>query len=162
MWGRAGCDGAQGTSRKTISAVPEGTFEREYPVRWFGILADVPPSHAELIYANGSRGFALASMRSPTRSRYYIQVPVPDRVEDWSEACLWEVERSSWYLTKLMHRFPEDGAFKHRMQIAELGYFRILGGNANRHRHKLCRPTALMPLPHRALGPLTVSAIGFG
>jgi p-hydroxybenzoate 3-monooxygenase len=61
-------------------------------------------------------------MRSPTRSRYYIQVPHTDRVEDWSEARLWEAERFSWYLTKLMHPFPEDGAFERSKQITELNY----------------------------------------
>jgi p-hydroxybenzoate 3-monooxygenase len=86
----AGCDGFHGPSRKAIPVVPERVFEREYPFGWLGILADVPPCHPELIYANGPRGFALASMRSPSRSRYYIQVPRTDRVEDWSEARLWD------------------------------------------------------------------------
>jgi p-hydroxybenzoate 3-monooxygenase len=213
----AGCDGFHGPSRK---AIPDGrAYEREYPFGWLGMLADVPPCHPELIYANGPRGFALASMRSATRSRYYIQVPLSERIEDWPEdrlwdelaarfdpisdhgvtrgpalemsiaplrsyvfetmrhgrlflagdaahivpptgakglnlaasdvaylaealaahyrtgsdaplagyearalARIWKAERFSWYLTKLMHRFPEDGAFEHRMQIAELDY----------------------------------------
>ena len=215
----AGCDGFHGPSRKAIPASAVREFERVYPFGWLGILADVPPCHDELIYANGQRGFALASMRSKTRSRYYIQVPLTDRVEDWSEdrlwdelaarfdpisehgvtrgpalemsiaplrsyvfetmrhgrlflagdsahivpptgakglnlaasdvaylsdalvgalkqgdaagldgyraralARIWKAERFSWYLTKLMHRFPEDGAFEHRMQEAELDY----------------------------------------
>jgi len=215
----AGCDGFHGPSRKSIPASRAREFEREYPFGWLGILADVPPCHPELIYANGDRGFALASMRSPTRSRYYIQVPLTDRVEDWSEdrlwdelelrfapladrpvvrgpaleisiaplrsyvfetmrygrlflagdaahivpptgakglnlaasdvaylsdaliqyyrsasevgldgyqdkalARIWKAERFSWSLTKLMHRFPEDGAFERRMQKAELDY----------------------------------------
>jgi p-hydroxybenzoate 3-monooxygenase len=215
----AGCDGFHGPSRKTIPAAAVREFERVYPFGWLGILADVPPCHDELIYANTERGFALASMRSPTRSRYYIQVPLTERVEDWPEerlwdeldlrfsplasrpvvrgpalemsiaplrsyvfetmrhgrlflagdsahivpptgakglnlaasdvaylsdaliaffkrsdesaltnyeakalARIWKAERFSWYLTKLMHRFPEDGAFEHRMQIAELDY----------------------------------------
>ncbi|RYD50544.1 MAG: 4-hydroxybenzoate 3-monooxygenase [Sphingomonadales bacterium] len=215
----AGCDGFHGASRKSIPASLGREFEREYPFGWLGILADVPPCHPELIYSNGPRGFALASMRSSTRSRYYIQVPLTDRVEDWSEARLWDelalrfdpisergvtrgaalemsiaplrsyvfetmrhgrlflagdaahivpptgakglnlaasdvaylsdaliahyksdddralaayetkalariwkAERFSWYLTKLMHRFPEDGPFEHRMQRAELDY----------------------------------------
>ncbi|WP_294321635.1 4-hydroxybenzoate 3-monooxygenase [uncultured Sphingomonas sp.] len=214
-----GCDGFHGPSRKAIPASAVREFEREYPFGWLGILADVPPCHPELIYANTDRGFALASMRSATRSRYYIQVPLTDRVEDWSEdrlwdelserfdplshhgvargqalemsiaplrsyvfetmrhgrlflagdsahivpptgakglnlaasdvaylsdaliaffkrgddtgltgyqpralARIWKAERFSWYLTKLMHRFPEDGAFEHRMQTAELDY----------------------------------------
>ena len=215
----AGCDGFHGPSRKAIPASAANGFEHEYPFGWLGILADVPPCHDELIYANTERGFALASMRSQTRSRYYIQVPLTDRVEDWPEerlwdelarrfdpisrygvtrgpaleisiaplrsfvfetmrygrlflagdsahivpptgakglnlaasdvtyladamiahyadgsdaglagyqaralARIWKAERFSWYLTKLMHRFPGDGAFEHRMQIAELDY----------------------------------------
>ncbi len=215
----AGCDGFHGPSRKAIPASAVREFERVYPFGWLGILADVPPCHDELIYANGQRGFALASMRSKTRSRYYIQVPLTDRQEDWSEerlwdelaarfdpisdhkvtrgpalemsiaplrsyvfetmrhgrlflagdsahivpptgakglnlaasdvaylcdalvgavkqgdaagldgyqaralARIWKAERFSWYLTKLMHRFPEDSAFEHRMQEAELDY----------------------------------------
>ncbi|HEY0624525.1 4-hydroxybenzoate 3-monooxygenase [Sphingomonas sp.] len=215
----AGCDGFHGPSRKAIPAHAAREYEREYPFGWLGILADVPPCHPELIYANTDRGFALASMRSATRSRYYIQVPLTDAQEDWSEerlwdelaarfdplsaagvtrgpalemsiaplrsyvfetmrhgrlflagdsahivpptgakglnlaasdvaylsdaliaffargdeaglagyqakalARIWKAERFSWYLTKLMHRFPEDGRFEHRMQAAELDY----------------------------------------
>jgi p-hydroxybenzoate 3-monooxygenase len=215
----AGCDGFHGPARKAIPAAVAREYEREYPFGWLGILADVPPCHDELIYANTDRGFALASMRSKTRSRYYIQVPLTDQVEDWSEerlwdelaarfdpisqhgvtrgpalemsiaplrsyvfetmrhgrlflagdaahivpptgakglnlaasdvhylsealigyfkhgdeagltgyeakalARIWKAERFSWQLTKLMHRFPEDGAFEHRMQTAELDY----------------------------------------
>jgi p-hydroxybenzoate 3-monooxygenase len=213
-----GCDGFHGPSRKLVPGAAR-EFEREYPFGWLGILADVPPCHPELIYANGERGFALASMRSPTRSRYYIQVPLTEKLEDWPAerlwddleqrfaplasrpvvrgpalemsiaplrsyvfetmrhgrlflagdaahivpptgakglnlaasdvayladalighyrrgdetglagyeakalARIWKAERFSWYLTKLMHRFPEDGAFEHRMQSAELDY----------------------------------------
>ena len=215
----AGCDGFHGPSRKAIPAGAVREFEREYPFGWLGILADVPPCHDELIYANGERGFALASMRSPMRSRYYIQVPLTEKLADWPAdrlwdeldrrfaplasrkvirgpaleisiaplrsyvfetmrhgrlflagdaahivpptgakglnlaasdvaylsdalvahyrrhdesglagyqaralARIWKAERFSWYLTKLMHRFPEDGAFEHRMQSAELDY----------------------------------------
>jgi len=215
----AGCDGFHGPSRKAVPASPERVFEREYPFGWLGILADVPPCHPELIYSNSDRGFALASMRSPTRSRYYIQVPSSERLDDWPEdrlwdelerrfapladhpvtrgpalemsiaplrsyvfetmrhgrlflagdaahivpptgakglnlaasdvaylsealigyfrrgdegglldyqaralARIWKAERFSWSLTKLMHRFPEDGAFERRMQKAELDY----------------------------------------
>ncbi len=214
-----GCDGFHGPSRKAIPAAAVREFEREYPFGWLGILADVPPCHPELIYAHTDRGFALASMRSPTRSRYYIQVPRTERVEDWDEARLWDElserfdplsdhgvtrgpalemsiaplrsyvfetmrhgrlflagdsahivpptgakglnlaasdvwylsealvaffrrgdegglagyatralsriwqgERFSWYLTKLMHRFAGDGVFEHRMQASELAY----------------------------------------
>ncbi len=215
-----GCDGFHGPSRKTVSdAGNSRVFERAYPFGWLGILADVPPCHPELIYANTDDGFALASLRSPTRSRYYIQVPLTEKLENWPEerlwaelkarfdpisdfgvtagpalemsiaplrsfvfetmrhgrlflagdaahivpptgakglnlaasdvvylsdalvdyfrtgsedgltgyetkalARIWKAERFSWYLTKLMHRFPEDGPFEHRMQAAELEY----------------------------------------
>lgn len=213
----AGCDGFHGPSRRAIGPGPE--FERAYPFGWLGILADVQPCHDELIYANTRDGFALASMRSTTRSRYYIQVPVDAQLSDWPEerlwdeldrrfaplaarpvvrgpalemsiaplrsyvfetmrrgrlflagdaahivpptgakglnlaasdvaylaealiaalslrdasgidgyqaralARIWKAERFSWYLTKLMHRFPEDGTFEHRMQVAEIDY----------------------------------------
>ena len=213
-----GCDGFHGPSRQAILA--QGTeYEREYPFGWLGILADVPPCNHELIYANHARGFALASMRSETRSRYYVDVPLSDRVEDWPDerlwdelairlgpeaaahitrgsaleksiaplrsyvfapmrhgslllcgdaahivpptgakglnlaasdvyyaaeallaffrrgdgdavagysdkalARVWKAERFSWSLTRLMHRFPEDGPFERAMQVAELDY----------------------------------------
>lgn len=214
-----GCDGFHGPSRKAVPASVAREFELVYPFGWLGILADVPPCNHELIYANHERGFALASMRSETRSRYYIDVPLTDRVEDWSDervwnelalrlgsdaaahimrgpsieksiaplrsyvfepmhhgslllcgdaahivpptgakglnlaasdvhyaaeallgwfrrndvdaiggysakalARVWKSERFSWSLTKLMHRFPEDGPFERAMQVAELDY----------------------------------------
>lgn len=86
----AGCDGFHGPSRKAIPEAAGKSFERVYPFGWLGILADVPPCHHELIYANHDRGFALASMRSSTRSRYYIQVPLDERLEDWSDDRLWD------------------------------------------------------------------------
>ena len=214
-----GCDGFHGPSRKAIPASVAREFERVYPFGWLGILADVPPCNHELIYANHERGFALASMRSHTRSRYYVDVPLTEKVEDWSDeriwdelavrlgpeaaanmtrgpsieksiaplrsyvfepmrhgslllcgdaahivpptgakglnlaasdvhyaaealssffkrgdndaiegysakalARVWKSERFSWSLTKLMHRFPEDGPFERAMQVAELDY----------------------------------------
>lgn len=214
-----GCDGFHGPSRKAIPASVAKEFERVYPFGWLGILADVPPCNHELIYANHERGFALASMRSPTRSRYYVDVPLTEKIEDWSDdrvwdelairlgpqaaagmtrgpsieksiaplrsyvfepmrhgslllcgdaahivpptgakglnlaasdvhyaaealtaffrtadndaiplystkalARVWKAERFSWSLTKLMHRFPEDGPFERAMQVAELDY----------------------------------------
>ena len=214
-----GCDGFHGPSRRAIPEQVGRGFERVYPFGWLGILADVPPCNHELIYANHERGFALASMRSATRSRYYIDVPLTERIEDWSDdriwdelavrlgpdaaahitrgpaieksiaplrsfvfepmrhgslllcgdaahivpptgakglnlaasdvhyaaqalialfrhgdsdavagysgkalARVWKSERFSWSLTKLMHRFPEDGPFERRMQVAELDY----------------------------------------
>ena len=214
-----GCDGYHGPSRRAIPDDVGRTFERVYPFGWLGILADVPPCNHELIYANHDRGFALASMRSATRSRYYVDVPLTEKIEDWPDervwdelairlgpeaaahmtrgpaleksiaplrsfvfepmrhgslmlcgdaahivpptgakglnlaasdvhyaaealiaffqkgdadaiagysakalARVWKSERFSWSLTKLMHRFPEDGAFERRMQVAELDY----------------------------------------
>ena len=212
-----GCDGFHGPSRPAI--VPHGTeYGREYPFGWLGILADVPPCNHELIYSHHERGFALASMRSETRSRYYIDVPLTESIEDWPDeriwdelairlpeeaasriargpaleksiaplrsyvfapmrhgslllcgdaahivpptgakglnlaasdvhyaaealtaffkgdadaiagysdkalARVWKAERFSWSLTRLMHRFPEDGPFERAMQLAELDY----------------------------------------
>jgi p-hydroxybenzoate 3-monooxygenase len=213
-----GCDGFHGPSRQMI--LGEGKeYHREYPFGWLGILAEVPPCNHELIYANHERGFALASMRSETRSRYYIDVPLTEKVEDWPDeriwdelairlgpqvaanmtrapsieksiaplrsyvfapmrrgslllcgdaahivpptgakglnlaasdvhyaaealtgffkrgdadaiaaysdkaiARVWKSERFSWSLTRLMHRFPEDGPFERAMQVAELDY----------------------------------------
>jgi p-hydroxybenzoate 3-monooxygenase len=214
-----GCDGFHGVSRQSIPAAERREYERAYPFGWLGVLADVPPCHPEVVYASHPRGFALASMRSPTRSRYYVQVALDERIEDWpderfwdelklrlgptlaakvvtgpsieksiaplrsfvtepmrygnlflagdaahivpptgakglnlaasdvtylAEALtgwfkdgeragidgysdraldrIWKTERFSWYLTRLMHRFPEDGAFERRMQDAELDY----------------------------------------
>ena len=85
-----GCDGFHGPSRQAIPASVARTFEKVYPFGWLGILADVPPCDHELIYANHERGFALASMRSATRSRYYIQVPLDERLEDWPDDRLWD------------------------------------------------------------------------
>ncbi len=85
----AGCDGYHGPSRKTIPADVLKVFERSYPFGWLGVLADVPPAWDELIYASSSRGFALASMRSPTRVRCYVQCPLDDRVEQWSDERFW-------------------------------------------------------------------------
>lgn len=85
-----GCDGFHGPSRRAVSADAGRTFEKVYPFGWLGILADVPPCNDELIYANHPRGFALASMRSPTRSRYYIQVPVDEDIAQWPDDRLWD------------------------------------------------------------------------
>jgi 4-hydroxybenzoate 3-monooxygenase len=77
----AGCDGYHGVSRASVPADAIQTYEKVYPFGWLGVLADVPPVSHELIYANTERGFALCSMRSATRSRYYVQVP--DRRARW-------------------------------------------------------------------------------
>lgn len=86
----AGCDGYHGVSRASIPDNVLKTFERVYPFGWLGVLADVPPCDHELIYSNHERGFALASMRSPTRSRYYIQCGLEERIEDWSDERFWD------------------------------------------------------------------------
>lgn len=214
-----GCDGFHGVSRQSIPATERREYERAYPFGWLGVLADVPPCHPEVVYASHPRGFALASMRSNSRSRYYVQVGLDEKIENWpderfwdelklrlgpvlaskvvtgpsieksiaplrsfvtepmrygrlflagdaahivpptgakglnlaasdvtylAEALIgwfkdgvsagidgysdraldriWKTERFSWYLTRLMHRFPEDGAFERRMQDAELDY----------------------------------------
>ncbi|MFC3077658.1 4-hydroxybenzoate 3-monooxygenase [Phenylobacterium terrae] len=85
-----GCDGSHGVSRSCIPKDVLKTYERVYPFGWLGILADVPPAAHELIYCNHERGFALASMRSPTRSRYYLQCRLEERVEDWSDERFWD------------------------------------------------------------------------
>jgi p-hydroxybenzoate 3-monooxygenase len=215
----AGCDGYHGISRASVPPQAIRTFEKVYPFGWLGILADVPPVSHELIYANHGRGFALCSMRSASRSRYYVQCAIDEKVEAWSDqrfwdelrlrldpaaaealvtgpsieksvaplrsfvaeplrfgqlflvgdaahivpptgakglnlavgdvhylataleehfiarspaaleaysaralARIWKAERFSWWMTSILHRFPEEGAFGQRMQIAELDY----------------------------------------
>ncbi len=86
----AGCDGYHGVSRASIPAERLKLYERQYPFGWLGILADVPPCNPELIYCNHERGFALASMRSSSRSRYYIQCSLNERVEEWPDDRLWD------------------------------------------------------------------------
>jgi p-hydroxybenzoate 3-monooxygenase len=85
----AGCDGFHGVSRASIPAHNRQEFERVYPFGWLGVLSDTPPVNHELIYARSERGFSLCSMRSSTRSRYYIQVPTYDKVENWSDDLFW-------------------------------------------------------------------------
>ncbi|WP_040603982.1 4-hydroxybenzoate 3-monooxygenase [Sagittula stellata] len=85
----AGCDGFHGPSRRAIPAEKRKEFERVYPFGWLGILSETPPAHHELIYANSERGFALCSMRNERLSRYYLQAPLTDRVEDWSDDAFW-------------------------------------------------------------------------
>lgn len=86
----AGCDGFHGVARQSIPAEALKVFERVYPFGWLGILADTPPVHAELVYAKHPRGFALCSMRSSTRSRYYLQVPQDEAVQQWSDERFWD------------------------------------------------------------------------
>ncbi len=86
----AGCDGYHGVCRASVPEDKIKTFEKVYPFGWLGLLADVPPVADELIYVQSERGFALCSMRSETRSRYYLQVPLTDHVEDWSDEKFWD------------------------------------------------------------------------
>jgi p-hydroxybenzoate 3-monooxygenase len=86
----AGCDGYHGVSRASVDRAAITEYERAYPFGWLGLLADVPPVHHELIYANHARGFALCSMRSRTRSRYYVQCALDDHVNNWPDERFWE------------------------------------------------------------------------
>jgi p-hydroxybenzoate 3-monooxygenase len=97
----AGCDGYHGVCRQSIPPGAMQTFERVYPFGWLGILADVPPVSDELIYSNHERGFALCSMRSPVRSRYYVQCGLGEKIADWSDDRFWD---------ELRARLPEDVA----------------------------------------------------
>ncbi len=94
----AGCDGFHGVCRQSLPNDAITLYEKVYPFGWLGILADVPPVDHELIYANHERGFALCSMRSKTRSRYYIQTSIDQKVEDWSDDRFWD---------ELRRRLPE-------------------------------------------------------
>ena len=86
----AGCDGFHGISRPSIPEAARRSYERVYPFGWLGILAEVPPCHEELIYANHERGFALASMRSRTRSRYYLQCALDEPLANWPDERIWD------------------------------------------------------------------------
>ncbi len=96
----AGCDGFHGVSRRSIPGNVLREFEKVYPFGWLGILSQTPPLE-DIVYANHPRGFALASMRSPTLSRYYIQVPLDTQIEDWSDERFWE---------ELKARYPHEMA----------------------------------------------------
>ena len=97
----AGCDGFHGTCRRAVPEAAVSEFERVYPFGWLGVLVDQPPVAHELIYANHPRGFALCSMRSATRSRYYIQCPAGTDVQTWSDDRFWD---------ELRRRLPADAA----------------------------------------------------
>ena len=90
----AGCDGYHGVSRRSVPAGAARTYEKVYPFGWLGVLADTPPVSHELIYAHTPRGFALCSMRSATRSRYYVQVPADTDVARWSDEAFWDELRA--------------------------------------------------------------------
>ena len=97
----AGCDGFHGISRRTIPEDKRREYERVYPFGWLGLLSETPPCNDELIYANSPRGFALASMRNENLSRYYVQVPLTDKVEDWPDDAFW---------AELKKRLPSETA----------------------------------------------------
>ena len=97
----AGCDGFHGVCRASVPKDRITLHEKVYPFGWLGLLADVPPVSHELIYLNHERGFGLCSMRSRTRSRYYVQCPLDDKVEQWSDDAFW---------TELRARLPADAA----------------------------------------------------
>lgn len=99
----AGCDGFHGISRPQVAATGQQVFQREYPFSWLGILAAVPPSTDELIYAWHPNGFAMHSMRSPEISRLYLQVTPTDTIENWSDDRIWSelstrMELDGWHL----------------------------------------------------------------
>jgi len=103
----AGCDGYHGVSRRSVPEKAIATYERIYPFGWLGIIADVEPVSHELIYANHPRGFALCSMRSMTRIRYYVQVALDEKIEDWSDDRFWD---------EIRRRLPREQA--ERMKTA--------------------------------------------
>ena len=221
----AGCDGFHGVCRASVPSEKIRLYEKTYPFGWLGVLSDTPPVSEELIYVSHERGFALCSQRSMTRSRYYLQCPLSEQVDEWPDerfwaelkrrlpadaakglvtgpsieksiaplrsfvaepmaygrlflagdaahivpptgakglnlaasdvhylasslisfyrtgneqdlkgysaralARVWKAERFSWWMTKLLHKFPEEGDFGRRMQLAELEY--IAGSRA--------------------------------
>src|SRR5262249_37570937 len=89
-----GCDGFHGVCRASVAPDRRSEYERGYPFAWLGLLADGPPPHGELVYANHESGFALCSMRSRGRSRYYVQCPRADRVESWPDSRFWDELRA--------------------------------------------------------------------
>ena len=97
----AGCDGYHGVSRASVPAAAIATYEKVYPFGWLGLLAAVPPARDELVYANHPRGFALCSQRSLALSRYYLQVPLHDKLGQWSDDAFW---------TELRRRLPAEVA----------------------------------------------------
>ena len=86
----AGCDGFHGVCRASVPRGALREYEKIYSFGWLGVLSDTPPVHKELVYVNSPRGFALCSQRSHTRSRYYLQVPLSDKAENWSDDAFWQ------------------------------------------------------------------------
>ena len=98
----AGCDGFHGVSRQTIPPERRTEYEKVYPFGWLGVLSETPPVDDELIYASSARGFALCSMRNPMLSRYYVQCPLDDHPDDWSDDAFWDELRR-----RIPQRFAE-------------------------------------------------------
>jgi p-hydroxybenzoate 3-monooxygenase len=96
----AGCDGFHGVCRASVPRSAIHEFEKVYPFGWLGLLSDTPPVCDELVYVNSPRGFALCSQRSKVRSRYYLQVPLSDKVPAWSDDAFWQ---------ELRHRLDDEG-----------------------------------------------------
>ena len=86
----AGCDGFHGVCRASVPRAALTEYEKVYPFGWLGLLSDTPPVSEELIYINSPRGFSLCSQRSRTRSRYYLQVPLTDKIEEWTDEAFWQ------------------------------------------------------------------------
>ena len=105
----AGCDGFHGVSRGRIPAKVKQQFRKSFSFGWLGVLSESPPVNDELIYSRSGRGFALASMRNPLLSRYYIQVPLADRVESWNDGAFW---------TELRRRLPD--CFSDRLETGKV------------------------------------------
>jgi p-hydroxybenzoate 3-monooxygenase len=131
----AGCDGFHGVCRTAIPDDVLSVWGRDYPYAWLGILADVPPSTDELIYAYSDRGFALHSMRSPTRSRLYLQVAPEEDIADWPDDRIWDelharLASEGWELTE--GPVLEKGITPMRSFVAAPMRYRslVLGGDA--------------------------------
>ena len=134
----AGCDGFHGVCRASVPPGAITEYEKVYPFGWLGLLSDTPPVSHELIYVNSPRGFALCSMRSPTRSRYYLQVPLTEKVEDWSDDAFWD---------ELRLRLDDKGRDGAR--------HRPVAGEEHRAAAQLRRRAAALrrPVPGRRRGP---------
>ena len=99
----AGCDGFHGVCRASVPRSAISEYEKVYPFGWLGLLSDTPPVSEELVYVNSPRGFALCSMRSRTRSRYYLQIPLTETLDPWTDDAFWQ---------ELHRRLDDEGRAK--------------------------------------------------
>ncbi len=136
----AGCDGFHGVSRRSIPAERLATYEKVYPFGWLGVLAETPPVNDELIYVHHEDGFALCSMRSPKRSRYYVQCAADERPEDWPDERFWMVLKSRLpaavarnLVTGPSHR-EEPGAAAQLRHRADAAWPAVPGRRRRAHR----------------------------